>query len=157
MNLIRCPNCNVRLKVDREKASSTIRCPRCRHAIDLNELEQKARETVEEVEEVPEVQPVADGEDADDDGEADEGPRKRKRRPKKKRRKSTTLVTRNRIFGAIGVFWGAVIVVSGVIWMLFGQAPATATDPGAYSAGRGCAMVFGLLMFGSGLYYLIRG
>ena len=56
---------------------------------------------------------------------------------------------RNRIFGAIGVFWGGSILLR---WFLAGEAAGS----DAYQAGRDSAAVFGLLLLLIGAWYLIK-
>jgi hypothetical protein len=58
-------------------------------------------------------------------------------------------LTRNRIFGAIGVVWGSGIAVSGLFRVF--------SDNAAYAAGRMAGLLLGLAMFGVGLYYAIKG
>jgi hypothetical protein len=57
---------------------------------------------------------------------------------------------RNRIFGAIGVLWGAGILASG----LLRGGPEGA---GAYGAGQMAGLVFGLLLLVAGGYSLLKG
>src|SRR6266550_6457232 len=60
-------------------------------------------------------------------------------------------ILRNRIFGAIGVLWGGALLVSKVIsehWI---------SGSGAYASGQVAGLVFAVLLFGVGLYYLIKG
>ena len=58
---------------------------------------------------------------------------------------------RNRIFGAIGVLWGGAILVSKLI------SGHLASGSGAYASGQIAGLVFGVLLFVVGLYYLIKG
>jgi len=57
---------------------------------------------------------------------------------------------RNRIFGAIGVVWGAAIVVN---TFLRGGPQGS----GAYAAGQVGALVFAVLLVIVGGYYLLKG
>jgi hypothetical protein len=57
---------------------------------------------------------------------------------------------RNRIFGGIGALWGGGILLT----QLRNHGP---SGSGAYAAGQTVALVFGLLLFVVGLYYLIKG
>lgn len=57
---------------------------------------------------------------------------------------------RNRIFGAIGVLWGGLIVLR---WLLADSAGGTSS---AYQAGQNGAVLFGLLMFVIGIYYVFK-
>jgi hypothetical protein len=61
-------------------------------------------------------------------------------------------VTKNRIFGLIGVVWGGGIVLAR---LARGSADAAANP--AYASGQTTAVVFGALLFVVGLYYLIKG
>jgi len=56
--------------------------------------------------------------------------------------------SRNRIMGGIGTAWGLAIIIYSATTTRYG---------GAYGAGQVAGMMFGILMFGVGLYYLIRG
>jgi hypothetical protein len=56
---------------------------------------------------------------------------------------------RNVIFGGIGVLWGGGIL----LYTLLGGA----RSGGAHGAGQVAGLVFGLLLFGVGLFYLING
>ena len=59
---------------------------------------------------------------------------------------------RNRIFGAIGVIWGGLV--------LFNALASGGPAPGgnaAYSAGKFVGVALGALLFVAGLYYLIKG
>ena len=56
---------------------------------------------------------------------------------------------RNIIFGAIGVLWGSLLL----LYSIFGPA----NQGGAYGAGQTAGTVFGVLMLGAGLYYLVQG
>lgn len=56
---------------------------------------------------------------------------------------------RNRIFGAIGVFWGGGILAR---WFLAGEQSGNS----AYQAGQNSAALFGALLFAVGLYYLLK-
>lgn len=55
---------------------------------------------------------------------------------------------RNAIIGGIGALWGAAIL----IYSMFRQ-----RGEGAYAAGQIAGTIFGVLMFGAGVYYLIVG
>ena len=57
---------------------------------------------------------------------------------------------RNAIIGGIGALWGAAIL----IYSFFGNRP---SGGGAYAAGQIAGTIFGALMFGTGVYYLIVG
>ncbi len=57
---------------------------------------------------------------------------------------------RNAIFGGIGVLWGLAILLYGFL----GGGPSSG---GAYGAGQMVGMVFGVLLLGAGLFYLVRG
>jgi hypothetical protein len=57
---------------------------------------------------------------------------------------------RNRIFGGIGVVWGGWILIAAMINGL-------PQGQGAYVQGQWIGLGFGVLMFGAGLYYLIKG
>ena len=57
---------------------------------------------------------------------------------------------RNRIFGAIGVAWGGLMLASA---FLSGGPHGT----GAYAAGQTAAMVFAVLLVLVGGYYLLKG
>jgi hypothetical protein len=55
---------------------------------------------------------------------------------------------RSRIFGAIGVVWGGVILVSGYVRGLHGN--------GAYAAGQMIGLAFGALLLLVGARYLLK-
>jgi hypothetical protein len=57
---------------------------------------------------------------------------------------------RNRILGAIGVLWGAGILVSALL-------RDGAQGSGAYAAGQTTALVFAVLLVAVGGYYLLKG
>jgi hypothetical protein len=57
---------------------------------------------------------------------------------------------RNLIFGGIGVLWGGGI-------FLYSLLSGGARSGGAHGAGQVAGFVFGLLLFGVGLFYLING
>jgi hypothetical protein len=57
---------------------------------------------------------------------------------------------RRKVLGAIGVLWGGTLLV---LHFLRG---ARSGGMGAYAAGRGLAIVFAGLLFGVGLYYVLR-
>lgn len=57
---------------------------------------------------------------------------------------------RQRILGAIGVVWGGTLLALHLI------RGARSPGAGAYAAGRAGALVFAALLFGVGLYYLLR-
>ncbi len=57
---------------------------------------------------------------------------------------------RRKALGAIGVVWGGGLLV------LHLTRGAGSGGIGAYAAGRGPALVFAVLLFGIGLYYLLR-
>jgi len=56
---------------------------------------------------------------------------------------------RQRVFAGIGVVWGGLILVR----RLFAGPP---TGSNAYAAGQIAGVVVGALLFGVGLYYLVR-
>lgn len=56
---------------------------------------------------------------------------------------------RNIVFGAIGVVWGGLVLVSSFLTGTGGS--------GAYGAGRTFGTIFGAFMFAAGLFYLIKG
>jgi len=56
---------------------------------------------------------------------------------------------RNKIFGVVGMIWGAAVVVNS----LFGPVPESSD---AYHSGYSGAVVFGILMFITGAYYLVK-
>jgi hypothetical protein len=58
---------------------------------------------------------------------------------------------RNRIFGAIGVLWGGAVLLSGLL------RGSQSGGSGAYQAGQRMGILTGALLFGVGLYYLIKG
>jgi hypothetical protein len=57
---------------------------------------------------------------------------------------------KRKVLGAIGVVWGG-----GLLALHFIRG-ARSSGLGAYAAGRGPALVFAGLLFGIGLYYLLR-
>ena len=57
---------------------------------------------------------------------------------------------RNRIFGAIGVVWGGAM-----IWRAFFGSGLQGS--GAYRQGQNAALVFAILLFLVGGYYLVKG
>lgn len=57
---------------------------------------------------------------------------------------------RNIIFGAIGVLWGAAILVSSM-------SGGSAQGSGAYANGAGAATFFAVLLLIAGGYYLVKG
>ncbi len=57
---------------------------------------------------------------------------------------------RNRIFGGIGVVWGGVILLSGLV-------PKTTEASASYSSGQLVGYVVGGLMLVVGGYYLVSG
>jgi hypothetical protein len=59
-------------------------------------------------------------------------------------------MTRNKIFGLIGVLWGGAILISRV----FGS-PRPAVD-GAYAAGQAVGLAFGILLLIVGAYFLAK-
>lgn len=58
---------------------------------------------------------------------------------------------RNRIFGAIGVLWGGLILLGRL------ATGHTVDRAGAYAAGQAVGLVFATLLLVVGLYYLVRG
>jgi hypothetical protein len=59
-------------------------------------------------------------------------------------------MTRNRIFGLIGVIWGGAILLS----RLLGSTPPP--GKGAYGAGQAAGLVFAFLLLIVGAYYLFK-
>jgi hypothetical protein len=57
---------------------------------------------------------------------------------------------RRKVLGAIGVLWGGTLLV------LHLTRGARSGALGAYAAGRAFALIFAGLLFGVGLYYLLR-
>jgi hypothetical protein len=57
---------------------------------------------------------------------------------------------RNRIFGAIGVIWGGLILVSAFL-------RGGPQGSGSYVAGQTAALVFAVLLVVVGGYYLVKG
>lgn len=57
---------------------------------------------------------------------------------------------RNRIFGAIGVLWGAGLL----LFQLLGSNQAQ--GKGAYGSGQSAGLIFGGLLLAVGMYYLIK-
>jgi hypothetical protein len=57
---------------------------------------------------------------------------------------------RNLIFGIIGVLWGALIL----IYQVVSGGP---KGDGPFFAGQVTALIFGVLLFGAGIYYTIVG
>jgi len=57
---------------------------------------------------------------------------------------------RRKVLGAIGVVWGGGLLA---LHLTRGAGPSRI---GRYAAGRGPALVFAVLLFGIGLYYLLR-
>jgi hypothetical protein len=60
-----------------------------------------------------------------------------------------TLV-RNKIFGAIGVIWGALILYNGL------SSPASEAGSEAYKNGQTGALIFGAVLLVIGLYYFFK-
>ena len=58
---------------------------------------------------------------------------------------------RNRILGAIGVMWGGFVLVG----RLFADRPVDGS--GAYATGQAAGLIFAILLFVVGLFYLIKG
>jgi hypothetical protein len=58
-------------------------------------------------------------------------------------------LTRNRVFGSIGVLWGGGVAISGLFRTFSGN--------GAYAKGQVAGLLLGALMFAVGLYYAIKG
>src|SRR5262245_51137077 len=59
-------------------------------------------------------------------------------------------MTRNRIFGLIGVLWGGAILIGRLV-----AAPA-APGGGAYGAGQSAGLIFAILLLGVGAYFLFK-
>jgi len=57
---------------------------------------------------------------------------------------------RNRIFGAIGVVWGGLMLVSAFL-------TGGPQGSGSYAAGQTAALVFAILLVVVGGYYLVKG
>lgn len=57
---------------------------------------------------------------------------------------------RNKIFGAIGVIWGSLILYNGL------TSPASEASSAAYKNGQTGALVFGAVLLGLGLYYFFK-
>ncbi len=57
---------------------------------------------------------------------------------------------RNKIFGVIGVLWGGAILFR---WLTSGNPSGSSS---AYQAGQSGAAIFGALMFGVGMYCILR-
>lgn len=57
---------------------------------------------------------------------------------------------RNKIFGAIGVIWGSLILFNGL------SSPAREAESAAYKNGQTGALVFGALLVMVGLYYFFK-
>jgi hypothetical protein len=57
---------------------------------------------------------------------------------------------RNRIFGAIGVIWGGLMLVSAFL-------RGGPQGSGSYAAGQNAALVFAVLLVLVGGYYLLKG
>ena len=57
---------------------------------------------------------------------------------------------RNKIFGGIGILWGAALLVR---WLM---TDAPASDASAYQSGQSAAVVFGGLLLIVGLYYFFK-
>ncbi len=57
---------------------------------------------------------------------------------------------RNRIIGGIGILWGAGMLISFLIRSGSGEG-------GAYGAGQTMGLLFGVVMFGAGVYYVVKG
>jgi len=58
---------------------------------------------------------------------------------------------RNRIFGAIGVLWGGLILLGRV------ASDRHLDGPAAYAAGQMAGLIFAALLVVVGLFYVIRG
>jgi hypothetical protein len=57
---------------------------------------------------------------------------------------------RQRILGGIGVVWGGLMLINRLL--RGGPAPGN----GSYVAGQNVALVFGVLLFAGGLYYVLK-
>jgi uncharacterized membrane protein YgdD (TMEM256/DUF423 family) len=60
-------------------------------------------------------------------------------------------MTRNRISGIFGTVWGGAILASKM------SSTTQASQSSAYAAGQTIGLVFGIILFCGGLYYLIKG
>ena len=60
---------------------------------------------------------------------------------------------RNRIFGAIGAIWGALILYNGLSSPVAGAAAAGSS---AYESGKAIAIVFGVALVVVGIYYFFK-
>jgi hypothetical protein len=74
----------------------------------------------------------------------------RQRSKKPMRRRRNKMQMRSLIFGGIGFLWGAGII----LYFFFGGGP---QGGGAYRAAQVAGTVVGVLLFGVGLFYLIKG
>jgi hypothetical protein len=61
-------------------------------------------------------------------------------------------VTKNRVFGLIGVLWGG-----GVLLARLARGSADTAANAAYASGQMVGLVFGALLLVVGLYYLVKG
>ncbi len=61
---------------------------------------------------------------------------------------------RNRVLGAVGVLWGGAMVAHW--WFAYRSSAASDTYPVGYQAGQAYAVVFGAVLFLTGLYYLFK-
>jgi len=57
---------------------------------------------------------------------------------------------RNKIFGAIGIIWGGLIIGNKIV----GNNPAGSSD--TYQAGQTGAVIFGVILLIAGLYYFFK-
>ena len=57
---------------------------------------------------------------------------------------------RNKIFGGIGVIWGALILYNGL------SSPASEAGSEAYKNGQTAALIFGAALLGLSLYYFFK-
>jgi hypothetical protein len=59
-------------------------------------------------------------------------------------------MTRNRVFGLIGVLWGGAIIIGRVLGL------SAASGTGAYAAGQVAGLGFGILLLIVGAYFLAK-
>ena len=57
---------------------------------------------------------------------------------------------RNKIFGVVGVVWGALMLYNGL------SSPASAAGSEAYKNGQTAALIFGAVLLGVGLHYFFK-
>ena len=155
----KCSDCSAGLRVDDSRAGKLTACPRCGTTVRAPTRTPGEPEIVEELPVVENEEEILDAVAADEDEDRRRAHRRKIRSapPPEEATDPGDFVTRNRIMGFVGIFFGLSFTSSALVTAILGAVDLRNPLNNPYNCGGCLGLLFGVLLIGVGAAYTIRG